>query len=490
MGTSYGTPGGPEGFFSVIDENVSYIPDDEVALSAPFAPDYRLFGENGSAIISRALELMAQREARHRRLRPADYEARRLTVEVLLANIIVSALHSINPTRSVAVTFHKNSYPPLGLSHAAMILARDTLLDAGLIAYRVGFYQKAAGKDFREYRRVSRIRASDALRALFNDFCIDQGTVRSRPKRLIQLNRAEESAGPEPTDVTKSESVLAAINTRIEAAALAIPEEVWTRMRVAAQGAGPDEDPARFYQGDQTAKALRRVFTYHWQKGGRLYGGWWQGLTENDRRLLMIDGEATVEIDFRNLHPVLLYRLTDKQLNIDPYHLPPYSRALCKETFQRLMNRSPKQGGANIRRPKVHHVPRSGSYANFICEYKKHLADVGEYFGKGIGLLLQREDSDLALEILEQLHELGIVALPVHDSFIVKVSDQVALDATMRRVFASRYGVDPELKASKPLQLLPEISVLTDTRESLLLSERQAHGAKMDGRRAQSTAEK
>lgn len=159
------------------------------------------------------------------------------------------------------------------------------------------------------------------------------------------------------------------------------------------------------------------MFTYNWQRGGRLYGGWWQGLTEDDRRLLTIDGEPTVEIDFRNLHPLLLYRLTGKQLDIDPYRLPPYSRDLCKETFQRLMNRSPKNGGADIKRPKDHHPPNGVSYAEFLHDYRRHLAEVGEFFGKGTGLLLQREDSDLALLILEELDGLAITALPVHDSW-------------------------------------------------------------------------
>lgn len=436
------------------DENVSYIPDEELALSTPFGPGYRLSGENGSAMISHVLKLMAQRETRQKKLRPNDFEARRLTVEVLLANVIVSAFHSINPMRSVAVTFHKNAYPPLGLSHAAMTLARDTFLDAGLIAYRPGFYQKGAGKDLRECKRASRIRASSALRDLLNDFGIDRSAVRSRPKQLIQLNKAEESAGPEPSDVTASGNVLAAINTRIEAATLAIPEEVWTRTRIAAQDGELDEDPTSFYQGDQTAKALRRVFTYNWHKGGRLYGGWWQGLTENDRRLLTIDGEPTVEIDFRNLHPVLLYRLTNKQLDIDPYRLEPYSRALCKETFQRLMNRSEKQGGADLKRPKVHRPPDGMSFAEFIHAYKQHLFGVQNYFGKGIGLLLQKADSNLALAILEELDGLGVTALPVHDSFIVKLSDQKTLDTTMRRVFASLYHVAPALKSSRPLHTL------------------------------------
>lgn len=430
-------------------ETTYLISDEDAARAVPFDPSYRLPGKAGSAFVSHVLGLMGGEDSRQRALRASALELRRLTVEVLLANLIVSALHSINPCRPVALSFHKNRYTSLGLSHAAMTLGRDTLFSMGLIEHRHGFYQQGVGKDFRECRRAARIRATAALRDLIDDFGVDRSAVCSRPAHLLKLNRPRTDAGSAPTEVVASEAVLGRINTRIEAAHLAIPEEVWTKLRTPQVGDDPDKDPTRFYQGDQTAKVMRRVFTYTWQQGGRLYGGWWQGLSGIDRKLLTIDGEPTVEIDFQSLHPVLLYRLTGKQLGIDPYVLSPYSRELCKETFQRLLNRAFNRGGADIRRPKDHHPPVGITYAKFLADYRHRLKEVDEYLGKGAGLLLQREDSDLALAIMDELDGLGVTALPIHDSFVVKASDEDALERTMREVFAHRYGVDPKLKTSR-----------------------------------------
>lgn len=435
----------------MIDVDYAKIPDDELDGAAQLDPSYRLLGTSGAALVTHVLGLMEKRENRQRQLRQADAERRRLTVEVLLANIVASALHSINPDRPVIVSFHKPRYTALDLSYPAMSLVRDTLLEGGLIGYREGFFQRSQGKDLRECRLAARLRALPALRDLMARFGIERRAVGIRPKRLIKLNKEEPGAGAEPAYVLASEVTLARINARIAAADLAIPDEVWGRVRVSAGGGAAEEDPTRLYQGDQTAKALRRVFTHNWYNGGRLYGVWWQGLAAHDRRLLTIDGEPTVECDFKNLHPILLYRVLGKQLDFDPYDLPPYSRDLCKETFQRLMNRSPSQGGASIKRPKVFAPPEHISYAKFLQEYKCHLDEVAAYFGGGIGLTLQCLDSEIALTILEKLDAAGITALPVHDSFIVQARHREVLASTMRAVFAGRYGAEPQLHFSTPV---------------------------------------
>ena len=434
--------------FAVNIQESSYIPDEELAAAVPFEPSYRFKGPKGATLVSCVMELMTQQENRTRQLKAADFETRRLTVEALLANLAVSALHSIKPDRLVALSFHKPRYVEMRLSHTAMTLGRDALLANGLLEYRSGFYQKPAGKDFRECRRASRLRASAALHDLIATFGIDKMCVVNRPRSLVHLNKAMPNAGLEPSDVSESEKLLQRVNARIEAADLAIPDEVWSRTRETFDEDG--EDPTRFYQGDQTAKALRRVFTYDWLSGGRLYGGWWQGVTSEDRRLLTIDGEPIVEIDFRNLHPILLYQLTGKRLDIDPYELPPYSRELCKETFQRLLNRTAKHGGVRIKRPGVHRPPDGMAFDQFLKEYRMHLTAVGEYLGIGLGLILQRADSDLALAILDELDRQDVTALPVHDSFIVKARHGEVLATAMRTKFVELHRITPELKWTTP----------------------------------------
>jgi hypothetical protein len=84
-------------------------------------------------------------------------------------------------------------------------------------------------------------------------------------------------------------------------------------------------------------------------------------------------------------------------------------------------------------------MPTDMAPAEYVQLYKGHLAPVKHLLGIGMGLRLQREDSDLALEVLNNLAERNVVALPIHDSFIVKRTDantlRIAMDGTFSRLF-------------------------------------------------------
>ena len=56
--------------------------------------------------------------------------------------------------------------------------------------------------------------------------------------------------------------------------------------------------------------ALRRIFARgRMDRGGRFYGGWWQTIPKDDRRFITINGRPTVEVDFSEIHPTMLYLL-------------------------------------------------------------------------------------------------------------------------------------------------------------------------------------
>lgn len=419
---------------------------DELNASAPFDPERRLTGEGGAAVIAHVLDLMATSEDRGRPLTKPAARKRALTVEVLIANIAVAALNRVDPNRYAAVPFNRSRYGNLGLSYDAMVLARNALLAGDLIDYAKGFYRRHH-IDFLQRGQLSRIRAKPALRELFDDLAVRRWSVTHEREKLIKLNRAEVNAGPEPECVTASRAILVRINARIEAAEIVLSDDAWDRIALKRRTNPKGKKKAHIQSADDaTAKALYRAFTGNWMQGGRLYGGWWQNLDSEERRHLTINGEAVAEIDFRNAHPALLYRVLGKPLDRDPYVLPPYSRELCKETFQRLMNRSAGRGGADIKRAKKHKPPNGTAFATFLADYKHHLSAVADCFGKSVGVLLQREDSDLALAILDRLDAKEVIALPVHDSFIVTERHRAILDVTMREVYRSRYGIDPFLK--------------------------------------------
>jgi hypothetical protein len=68
-------------------------------------------------------------------------------------------------------------------------------------------------------------------------------------------------------------------------------------------------DPNKYKRPvDFTKKHLHRVFVDgSFEMHGRFYGGWWEGIPEESREKILIDGMPTVELDFKSIHPYILY---------------------------------------------------------------------------------------------------------------------------------------------------------------------------------------
>ena len=75
---------------------------------------------------------------------------------------------------------------------------------------------------------------------------------------------------------------------------------------------------------------------------------------------------------------------------------------------------------------------------------RKH-EPVRQFFNSGHGSHLQRVDSDMAVDILTDLLNKGILALPIHDSFVVERQHKAALVDAMNRAFFNRFGVAPKI---------------------------------------------
>ena len=168
---------------------------------------------------------------------------------------------------------------------------------------------------------------------------------------------------------------------------------------------------------------LYRVFNNSsFDFGGRFYGPFWQNLPKSIRAMLLIDGEAVNERDYRQLHPKLLYAqvgvtLEDKD---DAYTIDGVIRRLAKRGFNIAINAETKLAAI---RALALEIRGEGAHAK-ACDLldvlvTKHVR-IASYFGSGAGLRLQRHDADLAERVMLELVKRGIIVLPVHDSFIVQ----------------------------------------------------------------------
>lgn len=415
--------------------------------SLKFEHERSLRGLPGETLVADIMHRLAEAEGRKRALKMVDREARSKTVNVLLANLALAALNRVNPRRYIALPLRPEEYANTGLSYTSIELAYRLLQEMRLATGQIGVGRRDfAGEQF---GMRSRLRATSALRELLRHHGVQARHIRNPPKDVIYLAGNLRRAGPEPAAIAESRQAVERVNELLASAELHLPEDAWQRIaeKLAPETSLTDQQRMyRQYVGDVSAKRLYRSFSENWEQGGRLYGGWWMGVPKEERRLIEIDGEATVELDYGQLHPTILFAKINRPLDFDPYEVGPISRELGKETFMRLLNRTPRRGGRYIRKKGDAALPPGITAAECTALYKRHMAPVQHFFGLGMGLRLQREDSDLALAVLAKLTAPQVLALPIHDSFIVKQRHEPLLRAAMIECFTEMYRFRPVVK--------------------------------------------
>ncbi|NDW46362.1 hypothetical protein [Ruegeria sp. PrR005] len=208
-----------------------------------------------------------------------------------------------------------------------------------------------------------------------------------------------------------------------------------------AQRAHPLADYDDRYCGQETD--LYRVFNNGcFDQGGRFYGGWWQHIKRQLRSFITIDGQSTVEADFNGLHPAILFAKAKLDIPSDPYSFVPdisenkVLRDHAKTTFLALLNAT-----GTTKEPRNFDSDTHGMTAEaFRQQVKDAFPMLPGVFGTGIGLRLQREDSDLAERVMLHFADKGVPVLPVHDSFIVATPHRDELVRVMKNSFAETYG--------------------------------------------------
>ena len=218
---------------------------------------------------------------------------------------------------------------------------------------------------------------------------------------------------------------------------------------------GPDDEQDGEFV-DPTEAALYRVFNDGlWTAGGRFYGGWWQSLPKAIRRTITIDGEPTVELDFKSLHPRMLYHLSHRPLDPqdDPYVLGEewreVDRNLVKVAFNQLLAIN---GTGNPKRPKNAGLPKGRSYKALVDAIEQRHWQVAGWFRGGRAVRLQNLDSMIAETVLDVFtRSVGRPVLPVHDSFIVAARDEEQLGYTMSCAYRDHLARSTKIEAYPPI---------------------------------------
>lgn len=431
----------------------------ELENSFPLAADRRLREPSNVHLLTMIMQGMRDSEQRERRRSEAAEQKFTATVEALIANLSAAHLNVIDRNQYVAVSFNKNDYIGSELSHEAMERCRDYLADLGFIDVAPGFYRPDAD-GIGTLGRRTRLKATDKMRAIIDASEIHRRSFTRPTKAIVQIRKPMCKGMPEPEDVSNSRTLLASINDRLLNTDISLDpvmEPILRSQRV--ENDGEEQDALyrkRTYAGDLTATTLYRVFKYDWRSGGRIYGGWWMSVPSAARPYLRINGSPTVELDYKALHPTLLYRRANAPMPDDPYvngaACSEAKRQLGKRTFNRLLNRQEDDPTKRLElraSPGDRDVLGKVPFKQYRDTLVYRLSGIQRWFGTGEGIRLQYEDSVLALHVLKTMEKLGIPTLPIHDSFIVPIDHEAQLREAMQEAF-QHYGIVPKINRKAP----------------------------------------
>lgn len=426
-------------------ENSRPIRWDRVALTqAPKEALRALLGE---------LEALEQRARRRR----ANDQKR---LEAALEAVVLDLFWSATEDRSRFLAYPRRipdygpNLTPKRICATPVLTVADFLVEQGYAVGHRGSYSRTTGPFGGQvgggYR--SRLRATDRLMELLTLHGFDRGGIGSAPlETTIRLRGpAPQRGATKPLICFRDTPAVTAMRQRVERAnklrrsVYLSVDDPDAHLAITAPFEGPEGEREDWVDPrDHSAFQLYRVFNNgRWDRGGRFYGGWWQRLPKVVRARILIDGEETVELDYKAFQPRLCYDLDRVALpaNIDPHLIPGYDhdpayRDAAKRVFAQLLNSGPD---TKLKRPKEQRelLRTLKDHAAFVQAVEDHYRPVSSWLRSERGLEMQFVDSEIADEVMHRLTERDVPCLPIHDSFIVPRSSEALLGRIMMSAYA------------------------------------------------------
>jgi hypothetical protein len=330
----------------------------------------------------------------------------------------------------------------------------DTLAKLGYVENHLGFRDRNSGVGF-----TSRVKAKKKLITLV----VKHGVLISdftqlHDKQSIRLKSPKDENGTTTLIDYKDTSETKELRQKVTRINETL-DKYWIDIKITdeqykllqqrlVESKDEDKQPVDFNR-----KHLYRVFNNgdianpKFNQGGRFYGGWWQQIPSEYRSRLRINGKKTVELDYSAMHFYMMY--SEKGLatpTSDPYTVDGIDRKSAKVALNIALNASSKSKALsaikNNQWPEKTIVEVTAILDKLLS---KHEA-IAEYFYTGKGIELQYKDSQIAESVMLNMWKLhGVVALPVHDSFIVPAASNNNLKQVMGTSFKEITGYAPKL---------------------------------------------
>lgn len=181
--------------------------------------------------------------------------------------------------------------------------------------------------------------------------------------------------------------------------------------------------------------------------GGRFYRGWWQAIPSIHRPHIRINGYKTDEVDFSGIGIKILYRMVGNTYNKeDPYDIGLYNwqgktdprRKVVKKALNALVNDI--DGNYKLSCKEIGALGLNNKeFKEYVFEAHKPIAHL---FQTDAGLKAQFIDSRIAEAVMLKMIKQNSIALPIHDSFIVRLRDRGMLLNAMKESCLEIIGLE------------------------------------------------
>lgn len=319
----------------------------------------------------------------------------------------------------LAISKRKDAYTGSYISYTKVMKAFKFLREAGYIEVIDGFYDRREGGSSAR----TRIRARQRLLTMIKDRIRDAGMS------LYRATEVDVHPDDEPRlDVIIFEGSEPAIGSRLDRATKVL------KYNLKIINTNNLKQLISHPTADTTKVTLHRIFnSKDLKQGGRFYGGFWIGLSKEERAQILINGNPVIELDYGSTHIQMLYDLVGQSLPEDPYIICGYERKATKTLLLTMVNASSQSGAIKAyiseQKKRQHKAPEKQLPFHSYEELRalsgklldKHSA-ISAFFFSGIGISMQSQDAAMAERIMLRFikQTSGHTAiLPVHESFIV-----------------------------------------------------------------------
>jgi hypothetical protein len=199
-------------------------------------------------------------------------------------------------------------------------------------------------------------------------------------------------------------------------------------------------------------------FDFQW--GGRLYGVGdlgYQTVKKTERQKMTIGGEEVVEIDINASYLTILHGMAGHPLpnRDDLYAIGGYNRTIVKAWITATIGhhgfhtRWPKNAIQEIRDVGID-KPAGLTMTSLQPDILDHFPMLADWPSQKVTWadLMFTESEIIIGTMLELMHSFGIPCFSVHDSIIVRKSDQQIAMETLKDQFFRRTNIEPRLKVS------------------------------------------